>query len=53
MVIGTVTGLWAYFAIGWFVASLVGACVSGIVFGVMTWLVPDAFEFKTLAGEAE
>ncbi|EMI41366.1 sodium/solute transporter family urea transporter [Rhodopirellula sp. SWK7] len=52
MVIGTATGLWAYFAIGWFVASLVGAAVSGVVFGLATWFAPDDFDFSTLADEA-
>lgn len=52
MVFGTATGLWAYFAIGWFVASLVGAGVSGIIFAVLTWLRPDDFDFAKLADEA-
>ncbi|MDA8743004.1 urea transporter [Rubripirellula amarantea] len=52
MVLGTASGLWAYFAIGWFVASLVGASVSGLVFGVITWLSPNNFEFENLANEA-
>ncbi|WP_044300680.1 sodium:solute symporter family transporter [Rhodopirellula sallentina] len=52
MTIGTATGLWAYFAIGWFVASLVGAAVSGVVFALATWLAPAQFDFSTLADEA-
>ncbi|TWT93507.1 sodium:solute symporter family transporter [Neorhodopirellula pilleata] len=51
MVIGTAVGLWSYFAIGWFVASLIGASVSGIVFGLLTWLAPDDFIFASLAEE--
>ena len=49
MVSGSLLGLWAYFAIGWFVASLVGATVSGIVFSLLTWLAPDRFDFTTLS----
>ncbi len=51
MVIGTTAGLWAYYAIGFFVASLIGAAVSGVVFAVMTWMVPDNFNFSSLADE--
>jgi uncharacterized membrane protein (UPF0136 family) len=49
MVVGSVAGLIAYYEIGWFVASLVGAAVSGIVFGIATWIAPDNFEFSLLA----
>lgn len=49
MVSGTAIGLLAYFTIGWFVASLVGATVSGIVFGLTTYLVPDQFDFDHLS----
>ncbi|QDV12014.1 Sodium/pantothenate symporter [Rosistilla oblonga] len=49
MVAGSSLGLVAYFTIGWFVASLVGATVSGIVFGLITWIVPDSFEFDQLS----
>ncbi|TWU56328.1 sodium:solute symporter family transporter [Rubripirellula reticaptiva] len=52
MLFGTTTGLWAYFAIGWFVASLVGASISGVVFGLATLVLPDNFDFKNLADEA-
>ena len=45
MISGTVLGLVAYFTIGWFVASLVGAAVSGVVFGLCIWLAPDDFDF--------
>ncbi len=50
MILGSVAGLIAYFTIGWFVSSLVGAAVSGLVFGIMTWLSCEAFDFDTLAG---
>ena len=49
MVLGTCVGLIAYFTIGWFVASLVGATVSGIVFGASYWLAPGDFDFSVLA----
>jgi Na+/pantothenate symporter len=52
MVLGTTCGLWAYFAIGWFVASLIGATVSGLVFGFLTYLSPNHFEFASLNQEA-
>ncbi|QEG39207.1 sodium:solute symporter family protein [Roseimaritima ulvae] len=48
MVLGSVSGLVAYFAIGWFVASLIGAAVSGIVFAIAVHLWPDEFDFRTL-----
>lgn len=50
MVFGSVTGLIAYFTIGWFTASLIGAAVSGVVFALATMVVRDDFDFKTLAG---
>lgn len=53
MVTGSLLGLVAYFTIGWFVASLVGAAVSGIVFGLATWLRPDRFDFAELARPPE
>ena len=46
---GSVIGLVAYFTIGWFVASLVGAAVSGVVFGFACWLAPDEFDFDSLS----
>ena len=52
MILGTAIGLWAYFAIGYFVASLIGASVSGVVFAVATWIHPDNFNFSALAEEA-
>lgn len=49
MVLGSCCGLIAYFAIGWFVASLIGAAVSGVIFGLLTWLKPVDFHFSKLA----
>ena len=48
MLLGSVIGLGAYFLIGWYVASLVGAAVSGVVFGTLTWLNPRRFDFQNL-----
>lgn len=49
MVGGSLVGLVAYFTIGWFVASLVGATVSGVLFGLLTWTVPQRFDFGLLS----
>lgn len=46
--IGSGTGLAAYFGIGWFVASLVGAAASGLVYAAMTVLLPESFDFQNL-----
>ncbi|WP_390621490.1 sodium:solute symporter family protein [Novipirellula artificiosorum] len=50
MVLGSLFGLIAYFTIGWFVSSLVGAAVSAVVFAMGVYLSPDDFDFRTLAG---
>lgn len=49
MLSGSAAGLYAYFTIGWFVASLVGAAVSGVVFGILMMLERQEFDFSTLA----
>lgn len=49
MVLGSALGLIAYFTIGWFAASLIGAAVSGVVFLVTTWMAPGNFDFDSLA----
>ncbi len=51
MVLGSVLGLVAYFQIGWFTASLIGAAVSGVTFAVCCQIWPDDFEFATLADD--
>lgn len=48
MLVGSLVGLAAYFGIGWFVGSLIGGCVSGVVFAVMTWLSDHRFDFAEL-----
>ncbi len=49
MILGSLCGLAAYWGIGWFVASLVGAAVSGVVFAIVTWLVPERYDFAQLS----
>ncbi len=49
MVLGSSCGLLAYYTIGWFVASLVGAAVSGVVFAIAVRWRPDDFDFRTLS----
>ncbi|TWU63267.1 Sodium/proline symporter [Crateriforma conspicua] len=53
MVSGTLVGLVAYFQIGWFVGSLVGATVSGIVFLAVTAMMPKMFHFSTMSYEGD
>lgn len=53
MVAGSLLGLAAYFLIGWFVASLVGAAVSGMVFITVTKLTADDFDFRRLSQPSE
>ena len=48
MVLGTVTGLIAYFSIGFYVAALVSAAVSMLAVIVSTWLRPAAFDWARL-----
>ncbi len=40
LLLGSGIGLWAYFAIGWFSASLIGAAVSMLCVSLATWLRP-------------
>lgn len=48
MVLGTATGLIAYFQLGWYTASLTGAAVSMIVTVVSAYLKPDDFDWREL-----
>ncbi|WP_146389682.1 sodium:solute symporter family protein [Allorhodopirellula solitaria] len=52
MISGSLVGLLAYYAIGWMVASLVGAAVSGVVFALLVWWQPDDFDFELLSQPA-
>ena len=49
MVLGTVTGIWAYFAIGFYVAALVSAAVSMLIVVTSAWLRPNNFDWARLA----
>lgn len=51
MTLGSALGLVAYFTIGWFTASLIGAAVSGVVFWVVNQIHRDDFDFASLANE--
>lgn len=48
MVCGSTFGIIAYYTIGWFTASLVGAGVSLVIIVAGTWLKPGDFNWKTL-----
>ncbi|MCC9601212.1 urea transporter [Stieleria sp. JC731] len=49
MVTGSVAGLIAYFTIEWFVASLIGAATSGLVFVIASFIWKDNFDFASLS----
>ncbi len=51
MVLGTAVGLYSYFAIGFYVAALVGAAVSMVVVLVTSWWRPQEFQWSTLHEE--
>ncbi|SMD31836.1 transporter, SSS family [Reichenbachiella faecimaris] len=48
MLLGSTVGLMAYFQLGWYTASLIGAAVSMLTVLLMTYIYPDNFEWKTL-----
>ncbi len=48
MLLGSVIGLGAYFYLGWYTASLIGASVSMITVIVCTYAFPENFDWKTL-----
>jgi Na+/proline symporter len=48
MLVGTLTGIWAYFSIGFYVAALVSAAVSMFIVLVSMWLKPDKFDWSKL-----
>jgi len=50
MVLGTGLGLASYFAIGFYVAALVGASVSMMIVILTTWLAPQEFDWNKLRG---
>jgi Na+/proline symporter len=52
MVLGTISGLIAYFEIGFYTAALVGAAVSMVCVVLSTWLAPQPFDWKRLTNLA-
>jgi len=48
MIFGSVVGLWTYFAIGFYVAALVGAAVSMLIVLISTLVAPKNFNWKML-----
>ncbi len=48
MVLGTLMGLYSYFAIGFYVAALVGALVSMVVVYIGMWWRPASFDWQQL-----
>jgi len=52
MLLGTASGLYSYFAVGFYVAALVGAGVSMLTVILSTWLWPQTFDWADLV-EAE
>lgn len=48
MLFGSVIGLWSYFAVGFYVAALIGAAVSMVVVLVSTLVAPKQFDWNTL-----
>lgn len=53
MLLGTVIGLYSYFAIGFYVAALVGALVSMLIVIVSTVMSPAEFEWRQLREESD
>jgi Na+/proline symporter len=51
MVLGSAAGLYSYFAIGFYVAALVGAAVSMLCVLLGTWLAPRDFNWEQLCEE--
>jgi len=48
MVLGSTAGFTAYFAIGFYVAALVGAAVSMVIVLLGAWLKPERFDWSDL-----
>ena len=48
MLLGTGVGLYTYFAVGFYVAALVGAGLSMLVVLLSSWLWPDDFDWRRL-----
>ncbi|MCB0327472.1 MAG: sodium:solute symporter family protein [Bdellovibrionales bacterium] len=48
MLVGSIVGLYAYFTLGWYTASLIGTAVSMLVVLFCTWRRPAAFDWNQL-----
>ncbi len=48
MLLGSAAGLYSYFAIGFYVAAVVGASLSMTIVLISTWLWPREFDWHTL-----
>jgi Na+/proline symporter len=48
MIAGSLIGLWAYYALGWYTAALIGTAVSMVVMIVSSRLAPAQFEWVSL-----
>jgi len=53
MVLGTATGLYGYFFIGFYVAALIAAVVSMLVILIASWRWPENFDWQQLQESAE
>ena len=49
LALGSAAGLWAYFAIGFYSAALVGSAVSMVCVCLGTWLSPEPFDWTRLS----
>jgi Na+/proline symporter len=52
MLLGSAIGLWAYFAVGWFAASLISAAVSMAVVALGAWISRPRFDWRILNEQA-
>jgi Na+/proline symporter len=48
ILLGTLSGIWAYFSIGFYTAALVSATVSMFIILISMWLTPDNFDWAKL-----
>jgi len=48
MILGSLLGLAAYFSLGWYTASLIGAAVSMITVVIASYMYPGDFDWKQL-----
>ena len=46
IILGSAVGLWSYFSIGWFIASLVAATVSFVITMLSAKISPDSTDWN-------